>query len=199
MSVLTTEEKLEHFQNFCMEDARIRSAKMLDEYMDALERTYAEHETDAKRQADMQLQSETDKIEREINRKLSIEQINLKRVLGQKTDELKEKLFVELRDMIANYLESPEYEKLLDRQIAKAKEFAGDDEFIIYMDPVDENKVRHLALQHNVDIRLSQYSFFGGSRTVIPSKNILIDNSFETKMEEEKHNFKFDLGGKANV
>lgn len=196
---MTTEEKLEHFQNFCMEDARIRSAKMLDEYMDALERTYAEHETDAKRQADMQLQSETDKIEREINRKLSIEQINLKRVLGQKTDELKEKLFVELRDMIANYLESPEYEKLLDRQIAKAKEFAGDDEFIIYMDPVDENKVRRLALQHNVDIRLSQYSFFGGSRTVIPSKNILIDNSFETKMEEEKHNFKFDLGGKANV
>lgn len=196
---MTTEEKLEHFQNFCMEDARIRSAKMLDEYMDALERTFAEHETDAKRQADMQLQSETDKIEREINRKLSIEQINLKRVLGQKTDELKEKLFVELRDMIANYLESPEYEKLLDRQIAKAKEFAGDDEFIIYMDPVDENKVRHLALQHNVDIRLSQYSFFGGSRTVIPSKNILIDNSFETKMEEEKHNFKFDLGGKANV
>lgn len=196
---MTTEEKLEHFQNFCMEDARIRSAKMLDEYMDALERTFAEHETDAKRQADMQLQSETDKIEREINRKLSIEQINLKRVLGQKTDELKEKLFVELRDMIANYLESPEYEKLLDRQIAKAKEFAGDDEFIIYMDPVDENKVRRLALQHNVDIRLSQYSFFGGSRAVIPSKNILIDNSFETKMEEEKHNFKFDLGGKANV
>ena len=28
---------------------------------------------------------------------------------------------------------------------------------------------------------------------MIPSKNILMDNSFETRMAEEKENFQFDL------
>ena len=35
---MTTEEKLKHFQDICMEDARDRSAKMLDDYMNALEK-----------------------------------------------------------------------------------------------------------------------------------------------------------------
>lgn len=36
---MTTEEKLKHFQDICMEDARDRSAKMLDDYMAALEKS----------------------------------------------------------------------------------------------------------------------------------------------------------------
>ena len=34
---MTTEEKLKHFQDICMTDARERSARMLDDYMNALE------------------------------------------------------------------------------------------------------------------------------------------------------------------
>ena len=49
---MTTEEKLKHFQDICMTDARERSAKALDEYMNALEKTYEEHAADAKRRAD---------------------------------------------------------------------------------------------------------------------------------------------------
>ena len=37
---MTTEEKLKHFQDICMEDARDRSAKMLDDYMAALEKSF---------------------------------------------------------------------------------------------------------------------------------------------------------------
>ena len=37
---MTTEEKLKHFQDICMEDARERSARMLDDYMKALEGAY---------------------------------------------------------------------------------------------------------------------------------------------------------------
>ena len=49
---MTTEEKLKHFQDICMEDARDRSAKMLDDYMAALEKSFEEHTADAKRRAD---------------------------------------------------------------------------------------------------------------------------------------------------
>ena len=197
MVVLTTEEKLEHFSSFCIEDARTRSAKMLDEYTNALEQTLEEHQADARRRAGMQLDAETAKMQREINKKLSIEQINLKRTLGHKQDELKDMLFVELKDMLANFMETGEYLKLLEKQVTRAKEVAGTEALIIYLDPADEDKARRLALQYNADIRISEYSFSGGSRAVIPSKNILIDNSFETKLAEAKAEFRFELNTEA--
>lgn len=190
---MTTEEKLEHFSSFCIEDARTRSAKMLDEYTNALERTFKEHQADALRRAKMQVDAESAKIHREINKQLSIEQINLKRTLGHKKDELKDMLFVELKDMLANFLESGEYQDLLEDQITHAKEVAGNEELIIYLDPVDEDKARRLAHHTNTDIRISEYSFNGGTRAVIPSKNILIDNSFQAKLAEAKDKFRFEI------
>ena len=74
---MTTEEKLKHFQDICMEDARERSARMLDDYMKALEGAYEEHTADARRRADMQVEAETEKLEREINKRLSIGQLDL--------------------------------------------------------------------------------------------------------------------------
>lgn len=201
---MTTEEKLQHFLDFCMEDARARSAKMLDEYTDALEQSFTEHQADAKRRAEQQVRLESEKLEREMNKKLSIEQINIKRALGQKQDSLKEKLFVELRDMLAHYLETPEYRNLLEQQVKHAQEFAGNDELIIYIDPADETALNRLALHTNAEIRVSEYSFTGGIRAVIPSRHILIDNSFQTRLAEEKHEFHFELnagsetGGRAN-
>lgn len=200
---MTTDEKLKHFLDTCMEDARTRSSRMLDEYMSALEKNLEEHRADAKRRAEMQVRQETENIEREINKNLSIEQIDLKRMIGQKQEELKDKLFVELKDMLEHFMGTREYLLLLERQIEKAVTFAGKDEIIIYLDPVDEDKIRRLALHHgNADLRISEYSFNGGCRAVIPSRHILIDNSFQTRLEEARENFHFDLslteGGRTN-
>ena len=193
---MTTEEKLKHFQDICMEDARERSARMLDDYMKALEDAYEEHTADARRRADMQVEAETEKLEREINKRLSIGQLDLKREFSRRQEELKDKLFVELKDKLANFMETQEYQRLLDRQVKAVKEFAGNEELIVYMDPSDVDKVQRIALHHNASIKISEYSFDGGTRAVIPGKHILIDNSFETKLNEARHEFKFDLGGK---
>ena len=193
---MTTEEKLKHFQDICMEDARERSARMLADYMKALEDAYEEHTADARRRADMQVEAETEKLEREINKRLSIGQLDLKREFSRRQEELKDKLFVELKDKLANFMETQEYQRLLDHQVKAVKEFAGDEELIVYMDPSDVDKVQRIALHHNASIKISEYSFNGGTRAVIPGKHILIDNSFETKLNEARHAFKFDLGGK---
>lgn len=160
--------------------------------LQALEKTFEEHQADAHRRADMQLKAETQKIQKDINKKLSIEQINLKRTLGHKQDELKDKLFVELRDMLANFMETAEYDRLLDAQVADAVKIANGEPMIIYIDPADEKKLHNLAMQHQADVRISEYSFLGGTRAVIPGKNILIDNSFQAKLAEARENFQFD-------
>lgn len=185
-----------------MEDARTRSAKMLDEYTAALEQTFSEHQADARRRAEQQVVLESEHIEREINKRLSLEQIGMKREFGKKQDELKDKLFSELRNKLASFMESPEYTKLLEKQVREAKELAGREFITIYIDPVDEEKVNKLAFHNSADIRVSEYSFLGGTRAVIPSRHILIDNSFQTKLAEAKRDFRFDvkdlMGGTAN-
>ena len=193
---MTTEEKLKHFQDICMTDARERSARMLDDYMNALEAAFEEHAADARRRADMQVEAETEKLGREINKRLSIGQLDLKREASHKQEELKDKLFVEVKDMLANFMETREYQELLERQIRSAKEFAGDEALIVYMDPSDEDKARRLALHNNVTVKISEYSFSGGIRAVVPSKHVLIDHSFDTKLKEARHDFTFHLGGK---
>lgn len=193
---MTVEEKLKHFQDICMSDARDRSAKMLDDYINDLDKTFEEHKKDARHRAEMQVAAETEKLEREINKRVSIAQIDLRREAGKKQEELKDKLFVELRDKLANFMETREYQTLLENQVKKAKEFAGDEELIIYMDPSDEDKLKRIAMHWSTEIRVSEYSFIGGTRAVIPAKHILIDNSFSTKLEEARREFKFELGGK---
>ena len=141
---------------------------------------------------------------KQINKQLAVGQIDIRRTLGRKQEELKDKLFVELRDMLANYLETQDYQKLLERQVQHAVEFAGTDQVIIYLDPVDEDKCNRLALHNgNAELRISEYSFTGGTRAVIPARHILIDNSFQTKLEEAREKFHFDLslteGGNGHV
>lgn len=199
---MTTEEKLQHFLEFCMEDARSRSAKMLDEYTAALEQTFSEHQEDAKRRARQQVASESEQIEREINKRLSLEQIGTKREFGKKQDELKEKLFQELQEMVNHFRNTSQYTELIEKEIREAKELAGKEFITIYIDPADEEKIRSLSLPESADIRVSEYSFMGGTRAVIPNRHILIDNSFQTKLAEAKRDFRFNIkdlmGGTEN-
>ena len=51
---MTTEEKLKHFQEICMTDAREKSARMLDDCVRALDAAFEEHKAEAERRAAMQ-------------------------------------------------------------------------------------------------------------------------------------------------
>lgn len=191
---MTTEEKLKHFLDTCMEDARTRSSRMLDEYTAALEKSFEEHQHDAKRRAQMQVRQETEKIERDLNKKLSVAQLEQKRVLGQRQEELKEKLFAELRERLKHYRSTPDYQRLLERQIQKAVDFAKGQELTVYLDPSDEGLMEGFSLAYpQARIQMSEYSFFGGTRAVIEGRNILIDNSFLTRLAEARESFHFDL------
>ena len=195
---MTTDEKLQHFLDICMEDARDRGARVFDEYAQALDKTLEEHKASARHRARMQIQGESEKIQREINKELALEQINLKRIINRRHDELKDKLFAEVQDLLDSYMKTPQYLELLDSQVRHATEFAGTDPLIIYMDPADEDKRGVLAQHYHANIKISDYSFGGGIRAVIPTRHILIDNSFGTKLAEAKRDFRYKTGGVTN-
>ncbi len=192
---MTTEEKLQHFRDTCMADAQSRADQMIEEYRIALQKNLEDHKADEQRRADTQVKIERERIEKEANRQLALEQIRLRMEIGKKSDELKEKIFVELNDKLANFMSGPDYEKLLDQQITEAIAFAGEDEMVIYMDPADQELIHAMSQKHGIGILPSKYGFHGGMRAVIPHKNILIDNSFERKLSEVREGFVLELGG----
>ena len=69
----------------------------------------------------MQEEAETEKLGRERNKKLSIGQLDLRREVSHRQEELKDKLFVEIRDKLANFMETRDYLDLLEKQIGAAK------------------------------------------------------------------------------
>lgn len=195
---MTIEHKLKHFEDVCTHSAAEQYEKMISDYTSYQESVLQEHMEQAKKQAELQVQTETEKIRREANKRLSVSQIAIKRRYSQKKEELQGKIFSELRDRLARFMESSQYEAMLTEQIKKAKEFAGNEEIHIYIDPSDQEKQQLLSMQTGCDIRVSQYPFLGGTRAVIASKNVLIDNSFETKLKEAGESFQFMLGGKES-
>ena len=83
------EKKLQQFLDICMEDARAQSNDTFQEYSQALQLDLEKHKADARRQANMQIRGEKEKIRRELNKELAIGQINLKRTISQRHEELK--------------------------------------------------------------------------------------------------------------
>ena len=184
VAALTTEEKLQHFEDICTGDALKKYEQAVSDYTAYEEKILNEHKENARKQAALQIAAEKERIARETNKNLSLGQIEIRRSYSRKDEELRGKVFSELRDRLARFMETPKYDALLEAQIKKEKAFAGSSEIHIYIDPSDREKQNLLSLRTDCDIRVSQYPFLGGTRAVIASKNILIDNSFETKLKE---------------
>lgn len=194
---MTVEEKLNHFEQICLEDARARADKMLEDYKSGLESTFKEHQESMRRQAEQQVQIEKERIERDIRRQVSIGQIEQKREVSAKQEELKDKLFTEVRDLLSAFMETEAYAALLEKQVKEAVAFAGNEEMTIYFDPSDADKLARISLHTSANIVVSAYSFGGGMRAVIPKKNILIDNSFDAKVAEAKRDYQFRIERKG--
>lgn len=177
-----------------MQENTIASEEMLKAYQASLDEQFEAHKAQIEQQAAAEVAAELEEIRREGNKQLAHEHLIIKRTLSQKMTEIKDKLFIELADLLNEYKKSPAYPQLLERQICKARDFAKDDQISIYLDPDDASLGEQLEKKTGVSLVISQYRFGGGTRAVIPSRHILIDNSFDSRVAELKENFHFNGG-----
>ncbi len=190
---MTTEEKLQHFLDVTVENANAKSVKTLEEYEKGLETVLASHKEDALRKQALQIKLSEENLRKEKNTEVSKQQMEIKKELGKKQEELKSLLFHEVEDKLEAYMSTKEYDRYLTEHIKEAKAFAGREEIQIYIDPADEEKLVALEAATGTQISVSEYGFHGGMRAVIRSKNILIDQSFETRLREARNEFSFNF------
>lgn len=189
---MTTEEKLQHFYEVSVENAKEEAESAVTEYEQVLEASLEEHRQARRRQAEMELKAEADNAKRQVNKALSAEQLRIKRRLSKKQDQLKEKLFGQVAGKLDAFRRSPEYEAYLVKKIREAMAFAGDDELVLTVGRGDAALAEGLKEKSGRTVEVAPEDFGGGLRAVVPTKNILIDSSFSSLLEGEKEAFTFD-------
>ena len=193
---MTIDKKLSHFYDVTIEDAQAKAAGILEEHRKALAQMTEKHKADSQENAQVQIKAETANARREINKALSAEQLTIKRDWTKKQNELKEKLFAEVKTQLENFRNTPDYPAYLESKIKEALDFAEQDKINIYLSPEDNALLPDLVERTKAFITVSAEDFLGGIRATIPHKNILIDHSFAGNFQAVYKEFKFDGGPK---
>lgn len=191
---MTIEEKLQHFYDSSVEEAYQEAAQMIEEHKKNLNEMLSEHKRSRRQSAEAEVKAESENARREVNKALSAQQLMIKRNWTKKQNELKDKLFAEVQNLLEDFVRTPEYDSYLCRKIKDAQDFAGEDELHIYLTPSDSSRLESISQKTGAALRLADEEFIGGIRAIIPGKNILIDNSFREAFLACKKEFKFDGG-----
>ena len=129
---MTIDEKLQHFYEVSLEEAREDAAQAIQEHKKLLSEKLEEHRQLSRQNAEAEVKAETEHVRREVNKALSAEQITLKRDWSKKQEELKEALFGEVSTKIRDFMSTSEYETYLCQKIKEAQDFAENDEIHIF-------------------------------------------------------------------
>lgn len=190
---MTLEEKIAHLQTSSMEQARAEGNAIIDAHREMLEKELADYKKEAMHQSKLRIMEEKTKAKLALNQTRAKYQLEQKRRRGKVQQELKDKIFHEVRQMVGEYMKTKAYDEFLVKCIRQAEKYAGDNLVTVYINASDEEKREKLEEITGVSLTISAEDFIGGVRAVIHSRNILIDHSFLTQLRDEYE--KFLLGG----
>lgn len=185
---MNIDDKLQHFRELAMNSAMLKKSALVDDYKTGLDIQFENHKKDALEKFEVQKKTKLESIKRENSKDFAMQQ-HIRRKLTHKHDELKELLFSEVGEMLNNFFKTEDYLNLLVQEIKSSIDIAPSEEITIFIDPLDNDKKEYLETQTGVTVTISDYSFGRGMRAVIPSKNILVDNSFNYKINELKTDY----------
>lgn len=190
---MTIEEKMEHFRSISLESANSQSIESLSSYKKSLDDELDIYKDSAKHLAEESKRSQFNQVKADSKKELSSAQMSVKKELTKTQLEIKSKVFDFVREKINVYRTTPEYTSYLIKQINEILQNYKDFEMTIYIDPDDSGLLAQLKKETNGNIMVSDKNFLGGTRTIVPEKNILVDYSFKTRLSEERENFTITL------
>ena len=186
---MTIEEKLQHFTMVTIESVHEECEKSLEEFKKEQDWKFETHKEQHLKEVRIKEKTLRDAIERKASKEYTYEQLHIKRKINHKQNELRNRVFDLVEKELADFVETNEYRELLLKEIKDALDVAKESEILIYVGPKDENIIEDVYRQYGIKLLINENIAKGGMRAEIPSKNILIDNTFETKISEAKEKF----------
>lgn len=184
-------EKLDIFYRAAIDAANEQGERMLKEQAAVYQRSLAEYEKERQAGSQMRVRIAKERVKKEVNRQVSGEMMQLKGEYHQKQEEKKTELFALVEEKLKAYRGSEEYRTLLKEKLNKALEFARGEAITVYLDPEDEPLKAELEMESGCELAVSDIPFGGGIRVMIPSRNVMMDESFAGRLAEEREKFSF--------
>ncbi len=185
-------QKLEHFKEISLQTASQHVSENLDKYKTSLDEIYENHKETGTTASKEIIETKKAIIKRNVKKDYSNQETDLKRSLTSKNLYYKKKIFEEVNTLLEDYKKSPQYADFLNKKITEAAAFAEKDTIEIYIDPQDSGLMKSLKTPSNGSIHMNEFSFGGGIRAIIPSRNILIDETFNSRVSEIEENYKIN-------
>jgi vacuolar-type H+-ATPase subunit E/Vma4 len=184
-------EKLEIFYKAAIDAATVQSEGILEEQKEAYQTELSAYEEKKKESWQARQRVLEEKVRKEVNREVSEQLIATKRQYHDAQEEKKEMLFRRVEEKLADYRTREEYHQCLCGLIRKAQEIAGDEKLSVYIGQEDAKWKQTLEEESGCSLTMADEAFLGGIKAVIPAKNILLDETFATRLSMEKEQFVF--------
>lgn len=183
-------EKLDIFFRSAIDAANEESEAILGEQTRIYEESLAEYEKMWQERFEAEERLMHKRIEKEMNRVVSEAVLQQKKEYHDRIEQHREELFALVEEKLHAFRGTNEYRKLLVKKINAAKELAEGQECMISLDVEDGPLLQELeqspAQQNGCSFTVGKESFGGGIRAMIPSKNLLMDETLNGKLEEQR-------------
>lgn len=186
---MTTEEKIRYFMDSSIEDTSAKSDRILSQYKQSLDEEFERYKISAAKEGEFLKKSKINSAKQQLRKAFAKEQMEIKRKITDKQNQIKANIFASVSAKIEEYRKIPEYVESLKNQINKISSDFAESDIVFYISTEDASLIDELKESTNVNITISEVSFTGGIKAVIPSRNMLIDLSFKTKLMEADEQF----------
>lgn len=181
-------DKLNLLTQRVMADAAAKRDELKKKAKKEIDDALKKKELDALGEAYDTIQGELSSLRAQNSAKIAQANEEARKALLKKRDEITGQVFAGVMKKIEAFRASEDYGPWLARQAEAALSCAGESECIISVMPGDETYLAKLG-QKNVTVKADLKNAIGGCQAFCPDKNILIDLTLQTKLEEAKANF----------
>lgn len=189
---MNTEQKLEHFLNVSIQTANKKNEESFLKYKENLNTTFEDHKKEIQQSSKDSISNKKSLIKQTIRREYSSKESEVRRSLINERNSIKNQIFKEVDQLIDDFRKSEEYITYLEGRIKYIDSVIDDVEADIYVDSDDSHLAEKLEKKTGHKISVYNHNFSGGIRAIIPSKNILIDETIKTKIDDIYENYRLD-------
>lgn len=183
---MVTEDKLKYFYDSTISALKKKNDEELAVLKEQLDEEMKSYKSEIDAHSLIEERLHRDSIRREGLKDLARQKMALRKIMSEKEEEIRSAIFDEAAEIIEAHRHSPEYADTLLNYISFAKKFAQGDEMKVYICPSDIALKETLEERSGIELRVSDVPFNGGIQAELPGKNIFINYSFSSRIEEEK-------------
>lgn len=190
---MTIEEKMEYFRQLSIDAANKQSEEKVNSYKQSLDEEFEAYKEKVDHLSETQESALKSRVLSDAKKDLSAKQSEMRKEVTENRKILRNKLFTRVKSELDEFRKTDEYTKSLINQIKNLMDTYRDYEITFIIDPTDSHLFAEIHEATGAKMELGNKDFKGGIRCMVPEKNILIDESYQTRWLEEKERFSVNL------